>query len=1108
MKKCINRRVLQNERGKTFNLKLKISFLLASLMLFQLSANTVMSQKKIDINYNDVSLRKVLKEIKSQTGYNFFYNVKEINDRQKISIKVKGETIYPILEELSTSAGFNFTINENQIVLTKKIAKDSGEVVPQENEINGTVLDSDGLPLGGANVVIEGTTKGTQTDFDGNYTILALPEDTLVFSYIGFVAQNVLVGDKTTINVNLVADLEELDQVVVIGYGAQKKSLVTGAISSIDSDALSNNTFTRAEQVLQGRTPGVYIVPNSGSPGAAPRVRIRGVSSNGNADPLYIVDGLRTRDISSIDPNDIENMEVLKDAASSAIYGAEGGNGVVIITTKSGKLGRSEFNINSQYIINTLNPTDGYMNAEQYREYYNITDNSPFDTNWLDETFETGYAQRHNISFSSGTEKSKNLISASILNQDGIVVTDKDSFKRYSIRLNGEHKVNDWLTVGNNLSYIYSERSAIRENDPTNGVLSSALRLDPLTPGVYPNEASIPAGSLILFNDQLDLALRNGDGNIFGNSSRVTSMNPLARLASTEGDTKTNRILGSVFGDIKFSDSFKFTSRLGFNSNTSTLHTFTRQFQYSPNHLGNQSQVREVNNSSFFWQWENFITYDKSFGNHSVNVVLGTSAQESTFRNTVSRGGPTIVNDIRYSEFDFIATQDSSNVQGSLGENNQGSYFGRLQYNYNGKYLLQGTIRRDAASNFFLPSDNRWGTFPSFSAGWVVSKEEFFNTDSFVNFLKLRGSWGENGSLSNLGNFDYLGFLSGAGLNYTDGEGNLISVIEPRQLTNFDLTWETSEQLDLGIEAKFLNNKLSFVMDYYEKTTRDLLTPNTPPLEAGNDASFVNAGDVVNKGFEFSLGYNDLIGEDFSFGINLNLSTLDNNVTALNGTVDRIEGATSNGNWTSTWFEEGFPIWYFRGYKTDGIDATTGEPIFVDVNESGDITPDDETYIGDPHPDLIYGGTLNLGYKAFDLSVFVQGVSGNEILNGLPRTDNGQMNFPVRIYEGRWTPGRTDAIWPTTTHTGDAYRSDLLIEDGSYTKIKQIQLGYTLPEKVIDRLPISKLRTYVSLENFFTFTKYSGLDPEVGASTNNSIGVDRGFYPTPRSFIFGMSLSF
>ncbi len=1108
MKKCINQRVLERERGASLRLKMKLCFFFASIMLFQLSANTVMSQKKINIEYENTPLRKVLKDIKSQTGYNFFYNVKEINDRQRISIYISGETIFPVLEVISESASLNFKINLNQIVLTKRIIPQVDNAV-QENEVSGTVTDLDGLPLAGANVVVDGSTTGTQTDFDGNYTISVSEGDVLVFSYIGFMAKSVTVASSNTINVQLKEDLQELDQVVVIGYGAQKKSLLTGAISSVDEKALSNNSFTRAEQALQGRTPGVYIVPNSGAPGASPAVRIRGVSSNGNADPLYIVDGLRTRDISSIDPNDIENMEVLKDAASSAIYGAEGGNGVVIITTKSGKLGRSEFAINTQYIVNSILNNSEYMNASQYKEYYDLTDNSQFDTNWLDEVFETGYANRHNISYSSGSEKSKTLVSASVLDQDGVIVTDKDSFKRYSLRINGEHKVNDWLTIGNNISYIHSERSAIRENDQTNGVLSSALRMDPLTPAVYPNVASISDASLGLISDRFDIVLRNRDGNIFGISPVVTSMNPLARIASTEGETKTNRILGSIFGDIKFSGALKFTSRLGFNSNTSNFHRFTRQFQYSPNHRGDQSEVYEENRFSFFWQWENFVTYSKDFGDHNVNVVAGVSAQENTFRSTDLSAGPTTVNDIRYGEFDFIANQNGSKVFGTEGKSSQGSYFGRVQYNYKERYLLQGTLRRDAASNFFLPSENRWGTFPSFSAGWVVSNEDFFPQDSnVINFLKFRGSWGENGSLSNLGNFDYLGFLSSKDLNYTDGEGNLITVIEPRQLTNLDLTWETSEQLDLGIEAKFFNSKLSIVMDYYKKTTRDLLTVNTPPLEAGNKASFINAGDVENKGFEFSLGYNDTVGEDFRYGLNFNFSTLKNEVVGLNSSVDRLAGTVSNNNWTSTWLEEGFPIWYFRGYKTDGIDATTGEPIFVDTDGEEGITAGDETYIGDPHPDLIYGANINLGYKDFDLNVFLQGVSGNEILNGIIRTDNGNINLPINYYNGRWTPGRTDATWPTVAHTGNAYRSDLLVEDGSYTKIKQIQLGYTLPESITDKLPISKFRTYISLENYFTFTNYSGLDPEIGASANNSIGVDKGFYPTPRSFIFGMSLSF
>ncbi|WP_010520984.1 SusC/RagA family TonB-linked outer membrane protein [Aquimarina agarivorans] len=1122
MKKLLNGFVYPFFLSK-LDLKVNLSFLFIAIAFIEIHANVFYSQQtKISLDFDNITVNELINEIEKTTEFRFIYKIKDVDLNRSLQIKVKDKLITAILEEVFGATKTSFRVLDRQIFLTKKKLPTTSKTLKstviskmnQQFTITGTVKDESNQPLPGVDIMVAGTSTGTSTNFDGEYMINAAEGDVLLFTYIGFVDQRITVGTTKVINVNLVEDLQELEQVVVIGYGTQKKSLLTGAITSIGKKALNNNTFTRAEQVLQGRTPGVYIVPNSGSPGASPNVRIRGISTNGNSDPLYIVDGLRTRDIGSIDPSDIENMEVLKDAASSAIYGAEGGNGVIIITTKKGKVGREELTFSSQYIVNTLQNNPDRLNAEQYVTYYGTEGQlypdialTGFDTNWTDELFETGFLQRNNLSYSKGSERSKVHVSASILNQDGIVATNKDEFKRYTIRLNGEHQFKNWLKIGNNISYIRSERSTIRENDQTNGVISSALALDPLTPAVYPNEASILPTTRNAIGDNFDLLLRNEDGLIFGNSPYNTSMNPLARIASTDGITKVDRILGSVFGEFKLFESLKFTSRFSIDSNVSNEHSWIRQFFYNPNHRGDVSSVREENDFNFFWQWENFLSFNKSFGEHNVDVVLGTSAQKAEFRTTISSGAPLALNDERYSEFDFVANQDLSFVAGNFNTSTQGSYFGRLQYNYKDKYLLQGTIRRDAASTFFLPADNKWGTFPSFSAGWVVSEENFFSTDAVVNFLKLRGSWGENGSLSNLGNFSYFGFLTSQNLNYTDSEGNLLTAIEPSRLDNFDLTWETSQQVDFGLDMRLLNNKLTFTMDYYKKTTKDLLTPNTPPLEAGNEASFINAGNVENKGFEFSLGYKDHLG-DFNYGISVNLSTLDNEVTFLNPTLDRLAGTTSNGNWISTWVEEGFPLWYFRGFKTDGIDPQTGDPIFVDTDGEDGITAADQTYIGDPHPDIIYGGTLSLGYKNIDLNIFVQGVAGNEILNGLIRSDIPGQNLPVDWFSNRWTPTNTNASRPRANYSGNGFQSDLLVEDGSYFKIRQIQLGYTLPKSLTQTLAISKIRTYISLENYFTFTKYTGLDPELGASTANSIGVDKGFYPNPRSFIFGATVSF
>jgi TonB-linked SusC/RagA family outer membrane protein len=501
--------------------------------------------------------------------------------------------------------------------------------------------------------------------------------------------------------------------------------------------------------------------------------------------------------------------------------------------------------------------------------------------------------------------------------------------------------------------------------------------------------------------------------------------------------------------------------------------------------------------------------------------MAGTSISSSEYKTVNASGFPLLKDQESYADLDYISTQSNSKVSGTTLTDNKMSFFGRANYDYDNKYLFQVTVRRDAAGLSILPKDNRWGVFPSLSAGWVTSSEDFFPKSDVLTYMKVRGSWGQNGSLSNLGSYSYASNILSSGLllntltwsnvnasySYPLANGSYATASAPTVLGNKDLTWETSEQLDLGVDLRFFKSKMGFTADYYRKTTRDLITTNTPPLEAGNNASPINGGDVLNKGFDFELSWRSQVG-NLKYSISTNLSTLKNEVTYLDPTISRINGANVN-TWTSaTAFEKGMPVWYFRGYKTNGINPTTGDINIVDVNNDGAINNNDFTNIGSAIPDITYGATLNLEYKGFDFTVFLQGQSGNDVLMGIIRTDRPATNKLALFYEDRWTPTNTTASRPSATVSPRYWNSDQMIFDGSFTKIKQIQLGYNLPKTITERLHIGRTRIYGTLDDCFIFTKYPGMDPEAASTVNNSIGIDRGFFPISKKVLFGLSLSF
>jgi len=975
-----------------------------------------------------------------------------------------------------------------------------------DKEISGIVNDATGTGIPGVNISIKGTTIGTVSDIDGKFTLMAKSENVIVFSFIGYTTQEILVGDKTNMNVTMSEDALSMDEVVVVGYGVQKKSLNTGSISSIKSEELQSIPSSRADQAIQGKTAGVSVLSNSGSPGAGAKIRIRGVNSNGNSNPLFIVDGMKTGDINNIDPSDIESMEVLKDAASAAIYGTEGANGVIIITTKSGKSGAGKISYDFQYGLQSSRSNMDLMNASEYKQWMEesgagTVNQNGTDTDWLNKVFEVAPMQKHHLSFSGGSEKSTYMISGSYFSQNGIVGDDKAKYERVTARINAKSDVKEWLEVGDNFSFSHSNQKYIGEDDEYGSVVNTSLLIDPLTPVTYDGT---PANVQSLLDGGKTL-LQNGNGRYYGLAQYATGeiVNPLALLQSYHNKITQDKILGTAYATIKPIKGLAFTSRIGLDLTYQTNHFWTPEYYFSSERQNTMTTVDDNVNKWYTWLWENFASYNTTIGDHDFTVLAGYSAEEYQAPNFYMHSGPLIAEGDQYAYQDFTTSSEFDKVGGAFTNQTMTSVFGRLSYSYKSKYMMEASLRRDAASVF--PTNNRSAIFPALSAGWILSQENFFNIKG-LEYVKLRGSWGQNGSKANLPGNEDQEFWVFSGIQYPDASDSYQSGAEIDKLINKDLRWEKTEQLDLGLDLRAFSGKLNFSMDYYHKVTKDLIVNGTGPLSVGNEYPFVNGGDVTNKGFDFELGYrnND---KAFKYSVNVNLSTQDNEVTNL--AVDVPVSGDNLRGYNLTWFEEGYPIWYFKGYKTNGIDKATGDPIVVDVNKDGEITAADQTYIGDPHADFMYGATFNAKYKGFDLNLFLQGSQGNDVFMGWFRSDRPFSNKPKFMYDNRWTPTNTNASRPAANNTSDfVYRSDLMVSDGSYLRIKQIQLGYTLPKSTLQKIGFDNARVFVSMDDFFTFTGYKGLDPEAGSSGDSRQGVDRGIYPIAGKVIFGFSVNF
>ncbi len=1014
--------------------------------------------------------------------------------------------------------------------------------IAQQVQIKGTVKSAaDNLPLPGATIMVKGTTGGTTTDINGNYTLSAQVNEVLVFSFIGLNAQEVTVtASSKVIDVVLTESATNLQEVVVVGYGTQKKSVVTGAISSVKAKDMEKIPNGRVEQALQGRVSGVTIAANSGQPGSASTIRIRGVTTfgDGGNNPLWVVDGVvvDAGGIGYLNQSDIASIEVLKDATSAAIYGTRAATGVILVTTKKGQAGKMVVNYNAFYGTSAPAKILQLCNASEYAALINErqtngglapkfpTVDYGVGTDWQKQIFNTSAGRySHELSLSGGNDRSTFYSSVGITNQEGIVATEISNYNKISFRLNSEHKISKIFTFGQTFGYTHQKSIGIgNTNSEFGGPLSSAINLDPITPVIETDPvlaAAYPAS-----------AIRDANGNPYAISPNVGQemTNPLAYTQTRLGQYNwSDDFAGNAYLDVNINSHLKFRTSAGAKLANWGWRGYTPVYYLNPSTSNGVNNYGMSNQQGFDWNLENTLTYSNKIQDHEFSVLLGQGAYVNGIgfgsSNTI-QGLP--ITSYEDASFNFDIPQ-ANRISGTwdFTEHKISSLFTRVNYNFKEKYIFTGIIRRDGSTRF--GANYKYGIFPSFSLGWVVSSESFWKTNNIVNSLKIRGGYGVNGN-DNIGDFGYLSTVIG-GFNYTIGNsGNITTGYAPKTLDNPDLHWEETSQLNLGFDARFLTN-FNFVFEIFQKKTTGILRSIPIPGYVGVSSSPVgNVADMENKGVELELGYNKTFGE-VTFSANGNIAYLKNEVTYVNSDADFIAGgATFQSMGPVTRIQVGQPYNSFYGYQTDGIfqswaevnanvnstggliqpKASPGDWKWVDSDGDGTITEKDKTFLGSSIPKYTYGLTINASYKGFDIMIFGQGAAGNKIFQGLRRLDIEYSNWQT-IAMSRWTGEGTSNDYPRLT-SNDANgnfssMSNFYLEKGDYFRLKQLQIGYTLKSDLLTKIDVSKFRIYVQSENLFTFTGYTGYDPEIGGGV---YGIDKGFYPQARSFIAGLQLQF
>lgn len=1105
----------KNPRFKQIFRIMRISTFLLMVCVFCSYAGNAHSQNaKVSIRMNNVKLDKILNEIENQTDYLFIYN-NQVDINKITSVKVKNEAVAQVLDKILSGTGINYELEGTHIILTTEAIKDL-HAQQQAKTVTGTVTDVSGEPIIGANIRIKGTTTGTITDIDGNFSIEAEPLSVIEVSYIGYLTQETVINNQKSIRFLLKEDTKTLDEVVVIGYGVQKKADLTGSVANINTEKLNTQSNANIGQALQGKIAGVDIVSQGGAPGSGTRIMVRGIGTLNNASPLYIVDGMYMNSIDHINPNDIASIDVLKDASSAAIYGSRAANGVIIVTTKEGSNteGKPIIDLSVNLGISTASKFLDMLDAKGWAEVTTIarqaigkpaldmaTDlaNKP-DNDWQDIMFRPALMQNYNLSVKGGGKYSTYYTGLGYFNQDGIV--KGTNYQRYNIQSKNDYK-RGIFSAGTNLIISFSHDKPLHQ-ELRGGMIGTILQ-------------SVPT------LEKYDDTREGGYGGTYGDVVNIP--HPLAIIDDNIMDryNENVKIFANLYAQIELFKGLKYKLNLTPDFSFERYKNYLNKYDFG---LATNSitQLTERQRRRRNILVENLLTFDRTFGEHKISALAGYTYQDSRFRHiqAYGEGLPQGLEEID------AATTNRSN-EGNSWRSVLTSILGRVFYSYQNKYLFTATIRRDGSSKF--GKNNRYGYFPSFSLGWNVAEEKFMENVHWLDQLKLRGGYGVLGN-QEIDNYQYSSTIT-TGINYPDGNGGLLQGAFPKNFANPDIKWEETAMTNVGIDFMAFNNRLSLTADYYVKNTKDiLLTVPIPISSGGANDPIRNAGKIRNNGFEFNLGWMDQPNPDISYGINLIGSFNKNKVIAMGSESGSIKGGSTNQNITTSETKAGYPIggyWlistagYFNSqeevdaYAKDGKKiqpaAEPGDIKFVDANNDGVINDDDRVFQGSPFPDFTFALNGNMRYKNFDLSIGLQGVLGNKIYNATRQTledvTKGS-NFLASCLD-YWTPENKNASHPRLTwddpNRNTRAESDRYLENGSYLRLRSVQLGYTFPQTWF-KGAIQHARVYINAENLFTITSYSGYSPDVNADNANYRGFDNFIYPTNRTFMLGLNVTF
>lgn len=1090
------------------------TFLLMVCVFCSYAGNAHSQNAKVSIRMNNVKLDKILNEIENQTDYLFIYN-NQVDINKITSVKVKNEAVAQVLDRILSGTGINYELEGTHIILTTEAIKDL-HAQQQAKTVTGTVTDVSGEPIIGANIRIKGTTTGTITDIDGNFSIEAEPQSVIEVSYIGYLTQETVINNQKSIRFLLKEDTKTLDEVVVIGYGVQKKADLTGSVANINTEKLNTQSNANIGQALQGKIAGVDIVSQGGAPGSGTRIMVRGIGTLNNASPLYIVDGMYMNSIDHINPNDIASIDVLKDASSAAIYGSRAANGVIIVTTKEGSNteGKPIIDLSVNLGISTASKFLDMLDAKGWAEVTTIarqaigkpaldmaTDlaNKP-DNDWQDIMFRPALMQNYNLSVKGGGKYSTYYTGLGYFNQDGIV--KGTNYQRYNIQSKNDYK-RGIFSAGTNLIISFSHDKPLHQ-ELRGGMIGTILQ-------------SVPT------LEKYDDTREGGYGGTYGDVVNIP--HPLAIIDDNIMDryNENVKIFANLYAQIELFKGLKYKLNLTPDFSFERYKNYLNKYDFG---LATNSitQLTERQRRRRNILVENLLTFDRTFGEHKISALAGYTYQDSRFRHiqAYGEGLPQGLEEID------AATTNRSN-EGNSWRSVLTSILGRVFYSYQNKYLFTATIRRDGSSKF--GKNNRYGYFPSFSLGWNVAEEKFMENVHWLDQLKLRGGYGVLGN-QEIDNYQYSSTIT-TGINYPDGNGGLLQGAFPKNFANPDIKWEETAMTNVGIDFMAFNNRLSLTADYYVKNTKDiLLTVPIPISSGGANDPIRNAGKIRNNGFEFNLGWMDQPNPDISYGINLIGSFNKNKVIAMGSESGSIKGGSTNQNITTSETKAGYPIggyWlistagYFNSqeevdaYAKDGKKiqpaAEPGDIKFVDANNDGVINDDDRVFQGSPFPDFTFALNGNMRYKNFDLSIGLQGVLGNKIYNATRQTledvTKGS-NFLASCLD-YWTPENKNASHPRLTwddpNRNTRAESDRYLENGSYLRFRSVQLGYTFPQTWF-KGAIQHARVYINAENLFTITSYSGYSPDVNADNANYRGFDNFIYPTNRTFMLGLNVTF